>query len=76
MRTESSSEGARLLLEAMTARGIGRTEAAALLGCDRSMVRRWLNCERTPDINHASNIESVFGIPCSSWATAAIRKSA
>jgi ribosome-binding protein aMBF1 (putative translation factor) len=67
METEFSSEGARLLAELMRSRGWGRADVATVLTCDVSMVRRWLNGQRLPDLHTAAKVEAILGIPCAAW---------
>lgn len=67
METESSSEGARLLAEMMRSHGWTRAAVAAALSCDVSMVRRWLNGQRLPDLHTAAKVEAILGIPCAAW---------
>lgn len=73
METEDSSEGARLLVGVMQARGWTRAEVASALTCDVSMVRRWLNGQRLPDLHTAAKVEAVLGIPCAAWTTPALK---
>ena len=76
METENSSEGARLLAGMMRAHGWSRSGVAAALSCDVSMVRRWLNGQRLPDLHTAAKVEAVLGIPCAAWTTPALKQSA
>jgi transcriptional regulator with XRE-family HTH domain len=62
------SEAAKRLGAAMARDGKGRTEAASMLGVDISVLRRWLNGQRMPDIRSAARIEDVFGVPARLWA--------
>lgn len=76
MGSEHSSEGARLLVALMAARRWGRGEVASALSCDVSMVRRWLNGQRLPDLHTAAKVEAILGIPCAAWTTPALKQSA
>lgn len=67
METEHTTEGARLLSGVMLSRGWSRADVAAALSCDVSMVRRWLNGQRLPDLHTAAKVEAILGIPCAAW---------
>lgn len=71
METENSSEGARLLAGVMQARGWSRLDVATALKCDVSMIRRWLNGQRLPDLHTAAKVETILGIPCAAWTAPA-----
>lgn len=61
------SKAARDLAIAMSERGWGRKKAATEVGCDISMLRRWLNGQRIPELKHVVRMEVLFGIPSGRW---------
>lgn len=63
------SVAAQRLRDEMARRGIGRAEAAALLGVDQSVLRRWLNGQRLPEMANALKIRRKFRIALQDWLT-------
>lgn len=62
------SRGAFELAARMAARGWSRARAAKELDCDVSVLRRWLNGQRTPTIDNATRIEAIFSIEPRAWS--------
>lgn len=62
------SEGARLLAQVMTDRGLNKSTLAERCGVSDSTVGRWLNGARRPDAQSLATIENVTGVAARLWA--------
>ncbi len=69
-RQAGPSEGSRLLLLEMRSRGWNIAELARRLNVSEPAVGRWLRGERRPDVQSASQVESVVGVPARTWGVA------
>jgi transcriptional regulator with XRE-family HTH domain len=69
-RSAGPSEGSRLLLIEMEARGWRIVDLAQRLGVDETAVGRWLRGKRLPNAQSAAQIENVVGVPARTWGIA------
>jgi ribosome-binding protein aMBF1 (putative translation factor) len=56
----------------MASRGWSRARTAESLGCDVSVLRRWIKGQRTPSTHNAARIEALFSIASRAWSEPAI----
>jgi len=63
------SVAAQRLRDEMARRGLSRADVAALLHVDPSVLRRWLNGQRLPEMANALRIRRKFRIALQDWLT-------
>jgi len=66
----AKTDAPQMLRDALAKQGMKQTALERTLNVSVGTASRWLAGKKCPDVNHAVEIERMFGIPVSAWAEA------